>query len=96
MKTTIKREMFFASRVSATEFYRQSRFESSLYNLIRFVYFDGEQELYYYLVTPASFMTVVCEAPTYLGMLARYSCRKLGYEPVDKGYILIGIRLIDM
>ena len=96
METTVKREMFFSSEANATEVFRQSRFESPLYNLIRFNYFNGERRMYYYLVTSSTLMTVICEASTYLGMLARFSCRKFGYEPVDNGYSLVGIELIDM
>lgn len=96
MAQKIKSEMFFASEANAIEFFRQSKFESSLYNLIRFTYFNGEREVYFHLVTPCSFMTVVCEVSTYLGMLARYSCRKFGYEPVERGYFLSRVELMSM
>lgn len=96
METTIKREMFFASEANAREFFRQSKFECPLYNLIRFKYLDTNREMYYYLVTPSTFMTVIYESSAYLSMLARYSCRKFGYDPVDDGYFLAGIELIDM
>lgn len=96
MNTTIKCEMFFATEIAAREFFRLSRFEDPSYNLIRFKYLGVGRETHYYLVTPSTFMTVVCEISTYLGMLARYSCRKFGYEPSEKGYFLTSIELIDM
>lgn len=96
MKPTTKCEMFFATEIDAREIFRQLKSESPLYNLIRFKYLGVGRETHYYLVTPSTFMTVVCEVSTYLGMLARYSCRKFGYEPTENGYFLASIELIDM
>ena len=40
-------------------------------------------------------MFVICEAYDYLGMLARYSINRLGYEPADRGYVLTAVELIE-
>ena len=96
METTIKCEAFFAIEIDARDFFRQLKSENPSYNLIRFKYLGVDCETHYYLVTPSTFMTVVCEIPIYLGMLARYSCVKFGYEPAENGYFLASIELIDM
>ena len=96
MEHTIKSEVFFTSKFDAIASFRQLKFESPLYNLIRFTYFNGDEELHYYLITSFSFMSVVCVSSTYLSMLAEYSHRELGYEPVEKGFILTSIKLVDM
>lgn len=96
MKQTTKSEVFFTSKFDAIASFRQLKFESPLYNLIRFTYFNGDDELHYYLTTSFSFMSVVCEMPTYLSMLDEYSHRKFGYEPVEKGYVLTSVKLVDM
>lgn len=96
MKQTVKSEVFFTSRFDAVASFRQLKFESPLYNLIRFTYLNGDEELSFYLTTSFPFISVVCEISTYLSMLAEYSRGKLGYEPVEKGFTLTSVRLIDM
>lgn len=96
MKQTIKSEVFFTSKFDAIASFRQLRFESPLYNLVRFTYFNGDEELHYYLTTSFPFISVVCDISTYLSMLAEYSHRKFGYEPVEKGFTLTSVTLVDM
>ena len=96
MEQTAKSELFFISRFDAIATFRQLKFESPLYNLVRFTYFNGNEELRYYLTTSVPFISVVCEISAYLSMLAGYSHGELGYEPVEKGFTLVSVELVDM
>lgn len=95
MSKKIKTEHFFCTRAEAVWHYDEHKHLNPMYNLIRFTYLSDRGTLCYYLVTTSTFMTVICETYDYLGMLARYSINKLGYEPVDKGYFLTAVELMN-
>lgn len=95
MSREIKTEHFFCTRVNATWYYNEKKRLNPMYNLIRFTFLGERGALCYYLVTTRTLMTVICETYDYLGMLARYSINRLGYEPVDRGYILTAVELIE-
>nr|DAX10673.1 MAG TPA: hypothetical protein [Bacteriophage sp.] len=95
MSREIKTEHFFCTRVEAKYYYNERRRLNPTYNLIKFTYFGNGELLCYYLVTTRTLMSVICESYDYLGMLARYSLNELGYEPVEVGYFLAGIEVID-
>lgn len=95
MSREIKTEHFFCTRASATWYHNEMKRLNPMYNLIRFTFLGERGVLCFYLVTTRTLMTVICEAYDYLGMLFRYSINKLGYEPVDRGYVLTAIELIE-
>lgn len=96
MSTEIKIEKVFASRFDATNFFHEAKRENPMYNLIRFTYLRSEEELFFYVVTTSTLMTVVCESHDYLGMVHWCSRRECGFDLGDEGYFLTGIELIDM
>lgn len=95
MSREIKVEHFFYTREEAVLYYNEQKRSSAMYNIIRFTYLGAHGSLCYYLVTTRTLMTVICEAYDYLGMLARYSINKLGYEPGDCDCFLKAIELIE-
>lgn len=96
MSTGIKIEKVFASKLDATAFFYESKRENPMYSLIRFTYLKDKGELYFYLVTTSTLMTVICESTEYLGVVHWYSRRECGFDLGDEGYFLTGVELVDM